>query len=316
MAHGEESVEEMEAVPRDLPQSGQAECRPSATSPSTSIKGSSGCGPSTETSTITPHFIPDTEASKSVAGTLAGTPLVGQQSRSAKGIANDDECDIGDGDPHDPVYDPAVHGDTARYRHGKGDRGDGGGNKKTAVEGPATAKDEGARHDTKEALILETNGGHGLDAGKEENFVVVVVQESVSVEAPKSAAGSRFNTRAVTTAVTTAAAKLRRNAAKDSKATAVKAVAPRMRAATRKPDSECVVIARLTTCTATKTVSAATKSTSSTSPTSVSKSASAVRARVKTSYDATEDGRGYHRQRTFSQGGGGGGCVEIARIAP
>ncbi|KAL1484248.1 hypothetical protein MTO96_050081 [Rhipicephalus appendiculatus] len=125
----------MEAVPRDLPQGGQAECCPSATSTSTSIKGSSGCGLSTETSTITSRFILDTEASNSGCGTLAGTPLVGQQSRSAKGVANDDECDSKDGEPHDPVDDPAVHGDTVRESHGKEDHGDGGDNKKTAVEG-------------------------------------------------------------------------------------------------------------------------------------------------------------------------------------
>ncbi|KAL1426681.1 hypothetical protein MTO96_018150 [Rhipicephalus appendiculatus] len=299
----------MEAVPRDLPRRGQAECRPSATSTSTSVKGSSGCGPSTETSTITPRFIPDTEASKSGAWTLAGAPLVGQQSRSAKVVANDDERDSEDGEPHDPVDDPAVNGDTARERHGKEDHGD---NKKTAVEGPATAKDQGARHETKEALIVQTNDGHGFDAGKEGNCVAVVAQESASVEAPKSAAGARFNTRAVARGVTAAAAKPRQNAATGSKATAMKAVAPERRAATPsgmkaaaapKPDSECVVIARATTCTSTKTVSAATKSTSSTSPTCVSKSASAARARVKTSYDAAEDSRDNHRQRTFSQGG-------------
>ncbi|KAL1471825.1 hypothetical protein MTO96_039699, partial [Rhipicephalus appendiculatus] len=276
---------------------------------STSIKGSSGSDPSRETSTITSRFILDTEASNSGGGTLAGTPLVGQQSRSAKGVANDDECDSEDGEPHDPVDDSAVHGDTVRESHGKEDHGDGGGNKKTAVEGPATAKDQGARHETKEALIVQTNEGHGFDAGKEENLVSVT---QASVEAPKSAAGARSNTRTVTRAGTAAAAKPRQNAAKGSKATAMKAVAPGRRAATpsgmkaaaaRKPDSECVVIARLTTCTATKSVSAATKSTSSASPTSVSKSASAARARVKTSYDAAEEGRDSHRQRTFSQGG-------------
>ncbi|KAL1444595.1 hypothetical protein MTO96_045478, partial [Rhipicephalus appendiculatus] len=235
----------MEVVPRDLPRGGQAECRPSATSTSTCVNGSSDCGPSTETPTITPRFIPDMEASKSGAWTLAGTPLGGQQSRSAKGVANDDERDSEDGEPHDPVDDPAVHGDTVRERHGKEDHGDGGDNKKTAVEGPATAKDQGARHETKEALIVQTNDGQGLDAGKEENLVTVT-QESGSVEAPKSAAGARSNTRTVTRAGTAAAAKPRQNAAKGSKATAMKAVAPGRRAATpsgmkaaaaRKPDS-------------------------------------------------------------------------------
>ncbi|KAL1427078.1 hypothetical protein MTO96_017819 [Rhipicephalus appendiculatus] len=267
----------MEAVPRHLPRGGQAECCPSATSTSTSIKGSSYCGSSTETSTA---FDPGHGGNE-------------------------------DGEPHDPVDDPAVLGDTVRDRHGK-DHGDGGDNKKAAVQGPATAKDQGARQETKEALIVQTNDGHGLDAGKEGNCVAVVAQESASVEAPKSAADARFNTRAVTRSVTAAAAKPKQNAAKGIKATAMKAVAPGRRAATpsgmkaaaaRKPDSECVVIARPTTCTATKTVSAATKSTSPTSPTSVSKSASAARARVKTSYDAVEDSKDNHWQRTFSQAG-------------
>ncbi|KAL1485936.1 hypothetical protein MTO96_047166 [Rhipicephalus appendiculatus] len=134
-----------------------------------------------------------------------------------------------DGELHDRVDDPAAHGDTARERHGKNDHGDSGDNKKTAVEGPATATDQGARHETKEALIVRTNDGHGFDAGKEENLVAVT---QASVEAPKSAAGARFNTRTVTRAGTAAAAKPRQNAAKGSKATAMKAVGPGRRAAT------------------------------------------------------------------------------------
>ncbi|KAL1446740.1 hypothetical protein MTO96_028746 [Rhipicephalus appendiculatus] len=183
-----------------------------------------------ETPTISPRFFPDTEASKSGAWKLTGTPLVGQRRRSAKGVANDDERDSEDGEPRDPVDDPAVHGDTARERHGKEDHGDGGDNKKTAVEDPATAKDQGARHETKEALIVQTNDGHGFDAGKEETLVAVT-QEGVSLEAPKSAAGARSNTRTVTRAGTAAAAKPRQNAVKGSQATVMKAVVPGRRAA-------------------------------------------------------------------------------------
>ncbi|KAH7936300.1 hypothetical protein HPB52_021341 [Rhipicephalus sanguineus] len=171
-------------------------------------------------------------------GMLAGTPLVAQPSTSAKGDGNDDECDIEGGELHHRMDDPALHGDIAPERHGKEEHGYSGDNKKNAVGDPAAAKDEGASHETKEASIVQANDDHGLDACMEEEIQAVAAQGRASVEAPKSSTGAPTMTCAAKKPVTAAAGKPKKNAAKGSKATPVKAVTPRRKADTQSDNKE------------------------------------------------------------------------------